>query len=145
MASKKTLEERISLIAEKERKAREKASQIVEQRKLLERKQQDIDRRQRTKRLIEIGAAAESVLGRPFEEGEVELFMNFLRQQEKNGSYFSRLQANTPPGQSPLPFSLPAPFFDRLIFPAFVEKGIDSSCVTVSSFFYRARRIRTFK
>ena len=90
MASKKTLEERIALIAEKEKKAKEKASQIVEQRKLLERKQQDIDRRQRTKRLIEIGAAAESVLGRPFEEGEVELFMNFLRQQEKNGSYFSR-------------------------------------------------------
>ena len=90
MASKKTLEERIALIAEKERKAKDKTSQIVEQRKLLERKQQDIDRRQRTKRLIEIGAAAESVLGRPFEEGEVELFMNFLRQQEKNGSYFSR-------------------------------------------------------
>ena len=90
MASKKTLEERLSLIAEREKKAQEKIDQMKARRRMLEKKQQDELRRQRTRRLIQIGAAAESVLGREFKEGDIELFRNFLKRQERNGSFFSK-------------------------------------------------------
>ena len=42
------------------------------------------------KRLIEIGGAAESVLGRPFQEGDLQKFINFLKQQEIRGNYYSK-------------------------------------------------------
>lgn len=90
MASKKTLEERLSLIAEREKKAQEKIDQMKARRRMLEKKQQDEARRARTRRLIQIGAAAESVLGREFVDGDLDLFLNFLKKQERNGSFFSK-------------------------------------------------------
>ena len=44
----------------------------------------------RAHRLIEIGAAAESVLGREFVTGDIERFLNFLKTQERNGSFYSK-------------------------------------------------------
>ena len=51
--------------------------------------QEAADRKARTKRLIEIGGAVESVLGRPFREDDHLRLMNFLKQQEANGGFFS--------------------------------------------------------
>ena len=52
-------------------------------------------RKARTKRLIEIGAAAESILGRPFQDNDLQKFLNFLKQQETNGNYYSKAMNNT--------------------------------------------------
>ena len=90
MASKKSLEERIKEKDERMQKAFEKAKQYEAQKKQLEQRQKEADRKARNHRLIQIGAAAESILGRTFEEGDLERFLNFLRLQEKNGSFFTK-------------------------------------------------------
>ena len=78
MASKKSLEERIKEKNERMQKALEKAKQYEAQKKQLEQRQKEADRKARNHRLIQIGAAAESILGRTFEEGDLERFLNFL-------------------------------------------------------------------
>ena len=90
MSSKRTLEERLSSITEKERIAQEKVNPMKARRRALEKRQQDEIRRLRTRRLIQIGAVAESVLGREFRDGDIELFQNFLLKQERNGGFFSK-------------------------------------------------------
>lgn len=47
------------------------------------------ERRIRTKRLIELGAIIESVLGRETTEEDKVRLMNFLKKQENNGKYFT--------------------------------------------------------
>lgn len=90
MASKRSLEERIREKDERMQKALEKAKQYEAQKKQLEQRQKEADRKARAHRLIEIGAAAESVLGREFVTGDIERFMNFLKTQERNGSFYSK-------------------------------------------------------
>lgn len=90
MAAKRTLEERIADEARKEAEAMERAKQYAAKKKQLERKKNEQDRKKRTKRLIECGAAAESVLGRPLVDGDAARLMNFLKLQERNGHYYSR-------------------------------------------------------
>ena len=90
MASKRSLEERIREKDERMQKALEKAKQYEAQKRQLEQRQKEADRKARAHRLIEIGAAAESILGREFREGDIERFMNFLRFQEKNGAFFTK-------------------------------------------------------
>lgn len=84
MASKRSLEERIREKDERMQKALEKAKQYEAQKKQLEQRQKEVDRKARAHRLIEIGAAAESVLGREFVTGDIERFLNFLKTQERN-------------------------------------------------------------
>lgn len=48
------------------------------------------ERKARTKRLIEIGAAVESVLGRPIEHDELPKLIDFLKTQEQRGHFFSK-------------------------------------------------------
>ena len=88
--SKRTLEERIADEARKESEAMERAKQYAAKKKQLERKKNEQDRKKRTKRLIECGAAAESVLGRALVDGDAARLMNFLKLQERNGHYYSR-------------------------------------------------------
>ena len=73
---------------EKLAKLREKQAQLIAQENAKARKA-------RTKRLIEIGAAAESILGRPFQDNDLQKFLNFLKQQETNGNYYSKAMNNT--------------------------------------------------
>lgn len=47
-------------------------------------------RKARTKRLIEIGAAVESVLGRPIEKDDLPNLIQFLKDQEDRGCWFSK-------------------------------------------------------
>lgn len=96
--SKRSLDEQIKNINELYLKAFEKAKQYEERKKQLERKKKEEDRKARTHRLIQIGGAAESVLGREFEEEDIILFINFLKQQERNGGYFTKaMSKNTQP------------------------------------------------
>lgn len=76
-----TAEERLAKI--KEKQAQLKAQEKAKERKL------------RTKRLIEIGGTAESILGRPFQDDDLQKFANFLKQQEARGNYYSKAMNNT--------------------------------------------------
>ncbi len=86
----RSLEERIQSQDELLQKTLLKAKQYEARKKQLESQKKESDRRERTHRLIEIGGAVESILGRSFVEGDVERLMNFLQRQENNGHYFSR-------------------------------------------------------
>ena len=88
--SKKSIEERINDKDAEMQKYLEKAKQIEEQKRILEKQKKEADRKARTKRLIEIGASVESVLGRDFRDGDNIRLMNFLKSQERNGKYFSK-------------------------------------------------------
>ena len=90
MAAKRTLEERIADEERKETEAMERARQYAAKKKQLERQKREQDRKKRTKRLIECGAVAESVLGRPLVDGDATRLMNFLNLQERNGNYYTR-------------------------------------------------------
>lgn len=83
MATGKTTEERIAELDKK-------LEQIKAQKKAIIQKEKQAERKARTKRLIEIGGAVESVLGRPIEHSELPKLIDFLKQQEERGSYFSR-------------------------------------------------------
>ena len=48
------------------------------------------ERKKRTKRLIEVGAAVESVLKQPIEKEDLPKLIHFLEQQEERGNYFSK-------------------------------------------------------
>lgn len=80
---------------EKLAKLREKQAQIKAQEKKIIAQENAKARKARTKRLIEIGAAAESILGRPFQDNDLQKFLNFLKQQETNGNYYSKAMNNT--------------------------------------------------
>ena len=79
-AEKRSIDERISELQDKQR-------QLKEQEKKLRAQQSQAERKARTKRLIEIGATVESVLGNPIEKEDLPKLKNFLEQQ---GQYFSK-------------------------------------------------------
>ena len=93
--SKRSLEEQIKAADERYLKMFEKVKQKKKKKKQLERKKKEEDRKARTHRLIQIGGAAESVLGREFEEEDIILFTNFLKQQERNGGYFTKAMSKS--------------------------------------------------
>ena len=61
VAEKRSIDERISELQEKQK-------QLKEQEKKLRAQQSQAERKARTKRLIEIGATVESVLGKPIDK-----------------------------------------------------------------------------
>lgn len=63
----------------------EKAKQYEAQRKQLVKGQQEEERKKRTHRLIQIGAAVESVLGSTIVEEDIPKLIAFLKKQEANG------------------------------------------------------------
>ena len=67
-----------------------KAKQYEAQIKQLEKRKKEEERRARTHRLITMGGVVSSVLNRDFIEGDDMRLMNFLKQQERNGGYFSK-------------------------------------------------------
>lgn len=83
MAEKKTVEERIAELQKRQ-------AQLKAQEKSLKAKQSQAERKARTKRLIEIGGAVESVLGSPIEKENLPKLIDFLKQQEERGQYFSK-------------------------------------------------------
>ena len=87
---RRTLDERIQSCTTKEEEMLEKLKQYQAQRKQLEKRKKEEERKIRTHRLIQIGGAVESVLGRPVTEEDVPKLIVFLKKQESNGKYFSR-------------------------------------------------------
>lgn len=90
--AERTIEERIAELQKKQEqlKAKEKA---------LKAKQSQQERKARTKRLIEIGGAVESVLGKPIPKEDLPKLINFLKQQEERGQYFSRAMNTSAPSE----------------------------------------------
>ena len=93
--SKRSYEERLSELQEKEKAALEMARKYQERKKKLERQKKDEDAKKRTHRLIEVGASVESVLGCPIEKEDLPKLIAFLKKQETNGKYFSKAMGKT--------------------------------------------------
>lgn len=83
MANQKNIDDRL-------KKIREQKNLLIEKEKKLIAQQKTQDRKARTKRLIEIGAIVESVLGRPIQQDELSNLKKFLQQQESRGEFFSK-------------------------------------------------------
>ena len=77
----KTYDEKIAELQRKQ-------AQLREQEKKLKARQSEAARKARTRRLIQIGGAVESVLGRPMDEKEIPTFVSFLKREGNFGSYF---------------------------------------------------------
>lgn len=58
--------------------------------KLIKARQSEMERKARTKRLIEVGATVESVLKRPIEKEDLPKLKMFLEEQEQRGNFFSK-------------------------------------------------------
>lgn len=78
MTGRRTTSERIAEL--KKRKA-----QLLELEKQLRQREKEENRKARTKRLIEIGAEVESILGRVAEKEDLPKLRKFLMDQEKSG------------------------------------------------------------
>lgn len=72
-----------------------KIQQLKEQEKDLKRKEAQEERKKRTKRLIEIGGAVESVLKHPIEKEDIPKLLDYLYDQERRGKYFSKAMGYT--------------------------------------------------
>jgi len=81
--SARSYEERIAEL-------QKRRNQLKEQEKDLQRRAKADERKKRTRRLIEIGATVESVLGREFTDSDKVRLLGFLQMQERNGKYFTR-------------------------------------------------------
>lgn len=80
----------MSTIEERIEKLQKKQAQLKAQEKKLKAVQSQQARKARTKRLIEIGAAVESVLGRPIEKDDLPNLIKFLKNQEDREHWFSK-------------------------------------------------------
>ena len=90
--STKTYEERIQEKDLRIEKLAQELKRYEAQKKQLEKRKKEEERKIRTHRLIEIGAAVESVLGRCIELEEIPK----LNKQEANGKFFSKAMQKGP-------------------------------------------------
>jgi hypothetical protein len=89
--TQRSYEDRIAEIQKKQ-------EQLEAQKRALQKKQSEEDRKKRTRRLIELGGIVESVLGRPSTEEDKIRLLNFLNRQEKNGCFFTKAMNEQIPG-----------------------------------------------
>ena len=82
-------DERIAELQEKQKQLQEKQKQLKEQEKILKARKSQQERKERTKHLIEIGGAVYSVLGRSYQDGDINRLIAFLKGQELRGNFFS--------------------------------------------------------
>jgi len=94
--STRSIEERIQEKDLQAQKLMEKAKQYEAQRKQLVKRHQEEEWKKRTHRLIQIGAAVESVLGSAIEEEDIPKLIAFLNKQEVNGRFFSKAMQKSP-------------------------------------------------
>ena len=94
--STRSLEERIQEKNLRAQKLIEQAKKTEAQVKQLEKRQQAEERKKRTHRLIQIGAAVESVLDMSIEEEDIPRLITFLKKQEANGKFFSKAMQKSP-------------------------------------------------
>lgn len=89
-STKRTIEERLMDIEQKQQASMEKAKKYAAQKKELQKRQQAEERKKRTHRLCQIGGAVESVLGRAIEIEDIPKLLTFLQKQEENGRFFTK-------------------------------------------------------
>ena len=94
--STKTYEERIQEKDLRIEKLAQELKRYEAQKKHLEKRRKEEERKIRTHRLIEIGAAVESVLGRCIELEEIPKLIAFLNKQEANGKVFAKAMQKEP-------------------------------------------------
>ena len=91
--ARKTIEEQIKALEEKEKTIKARKQQLQDALPIcccLRAKEKEKERKARTHRLIEIGGAVESVLGRPIEKEELPKLITFLKKQEEKGQFLSK-------------------------------------------------------
>ena len=81
--ARKTAEERLAELQEKQKQLKEQEKRLASQISAKKRKE-------RTRHLIEIGGAVYSVLGREFQEGDVNRLIAFLKAQDMRGNFFTK-------------------------------------------------------
>ena len=82
--ARKTIEEQLKALEEKEQVLKARKQQLIS-------KTKEQERKARTKRLIEVGAAVEAALGYPLDTEEMRsALMDFLKQQEQRGDFVSK-------------------------------------------------------
>ena len=81
--TRRTYDERIEELEKRQ-------EQLKAQERQLKKRQSAEERKRRTKRMIEMGAIIESVLGRPATDDDKERLQAFLRKQEANGKFFTK-------------------------------------------------------
>ena len=96
----KSYEERIAeLDAKREQKEKELA-QLKAKQKKLQQQQKALERKARTKRLIETGAMVESFLGRPIEQEDIEpikQLIEYYRNKKQSGQLIHTPKLQSPP------------------------------------------------
>ena len=99
----KSYEERIAeLDAKREQKEKELA-QLKARQKKLQQQQKALERKARTKRLIETGAMIESFLGRPVEQEDIEpikQLIEYYRNKKQSGHPIHTPKLQNPPTSS---------------------------------------------
>ena len=99
----KSYEERIAeLDAKREQKEKELA-QLKAKQKKLQQQQKALERKARTKRLIETGALIESILGRPVEQDDIEpikQLIEYYRNKKQSGQLIHTPKLQSPPTSS---------------------------------------------
>ena len=99
----KSYEERIAeLDAKREQKEKELA-QLKAKQKKLQQQQKALERKARTKRLIETGALIESILGRPVEQDDIEpikQLIEYYRNKKQSGQLIHTPKLQSTPTSS---------------------------------------------
>ena len=93
MATKRSIQERMTDLEQHQQDCLDKAKQYAAQLKKLKQEQKKEERNKRTRLLIRMGGVAESILQRPLEEDDIDRFLHFLNQQEQRGGYFTKAMA----------------------------------------------------
>ena len=88
------MEEKQALTTEEKRL--QKIAQLKARLQKEEAKLNQSQRKARTKRLIEIGGVVENVLGSPIEKKDLQKLIDFLKQQEERGQFFSKAMGKIP-------------------------------------------------
>ena len=83
MATRKSYDEKIEELQERQ-------AQLKAQEKALKARKSKEDRKKEAHRKIVVGGAVESVLGRPIEEHEINKLIEFLKNQDERGQYFTK-------------------------------------------------------
>ena len=84
----KSYEERIAELDAKREQKKKELAQLKAKQKKLQQQQKALERKVRTKRLIETGAIIESVLGRPVEQEDIEpikQLIEYYRNKKQSG------------------------------------------------------------
>jgi hypothetical protein len=91
--TKRDYAERLAEIEQREAAAKVKIDAIRAEKRRLQNRERENERRARTKRLIEVGAVMEHVLGRPIEHGDLPALQEAIEQlehAEKSPKWLSR-------------------------------------------------------